>query len=502
MAIHAYTATATRQVRDDIAVQLGLSRPEIHIGFFDRPNLFYKVESRQGNGHEQIARILRRHKGESGIIYCIRRKDVDKLCEWLGAQGFRAAPYHAGMEDQPRKLAQEAFISEDVDIIVATVAFGMGIDKSNVRYVIHAGMPKSLEHYQQESGRAGRDGPGGGVRPSLFRRADYGVWKSIMRDMEPEPQKIAFGKLSGMYDYCSGAVCRHDSILSYFGQSLEKDNCYACDICLGEMEQVPDSLVTAQKILSCVVRLREERGADYVASVLLGSTDHGISEAGHHELSTFGLLKQHPKEIVRSWIGQLASQKHLERNEETHALSVTEAGWQALRGKAAPRLFVPSAQPDKSLVPSADTAEAKKKLRRAPEQDSWEGVDEGLFEKLRELRLGIAREKNLPPYVVFSDAALRDMARKRPASRAEFLQIKGVGEKKAEDYEDRFLFAIRTYCVEHSLAFSIFPAEEKPADRDKAMAIALSREGKSVREIARSIDRAESAVREYLRGQE
>ena len=231
--IGAYTATATDQVRKDIAEQLKLNNPKMLIGSFDRPNLIYKVQQRN-NIIKQVCEVIDRHKGESGVIYCIRRKDVDRMCDQLSRKGYSVAPYHAGMDDKDRKKSHEMFISEKVDIIVATVAFGMGIDKSNVRYVIHAGMPKSLEHYQQESGRAGRDGLE--AQCCLFYSGgDYGTWKSLMADMPPEAQKIAILKLSAMYNYCTAATCRHKTILHYFGQDLDSDNCNACDMCLGQV---------------------------------------------------------------------------------------------------------------------------------------------------------------------------------------------------------------------------------------------------------------------------
>ncbi|MHC4755129.1 MAG: DNA helicase RecQ [Planctomycetota bacterium] len=434
--IAAYTATATDHVRADIAEQLKLNNPRILVGSFDRPNLVYKVQPRN-NIIKQVCSVIDRHKGESGIIYCIRRKDVDRMCAQLESKGYNAAPYHAGMEDADRKKNQDMFINEKVDIIVATVAFGMGIDKSNVRYVIHTGMPKSLEHYQQESGRAGRDGLEADC--SLFYSGgDYGTWKSLMSDMPEEAYKIAMIKLGNMYSYCTAGVCRHKAILRYFGQNLGTDSCNACDMCLGEFEYIDDALIIAQKILSCIVRLEQRFGGGYVALVLIGSKDKRIIENNHDMLSTYGLLSDYSKHTVHDWIEQLTGQDYIEKYGEYNVLRVTEKGRAVLKGEETPRLLKPAIR------------KAKVKLSKAV-TDSWEGVDKGLFEALRILRSEIAGKKKIPAYVVFGDATLRDMARKRPDSLDTFLYVKGVGEKKCKKYGETFIAAISDYCSEHSL---------------------------------------------------
>jgi len=432
--IAAYTATATEQVRNDIAEQLRLNKPAMLIGSFDRPNLVYKVQPRK-NVIKQVCAVLDRHKGESGIIYCIRRKDVDNMCVQLASHGYSIAPYHAGMTDEDRKNNQDQFINEKVDTIVATIAFGMGIDKSNVRYVIHTGMPKSLEHYQQESGRAGRDSLE--AECCLFYSGgDYGIWKSLMSDMPAEAQKIAMVKLSGMYSYCTGGVCRHKAILRYFGQDINKDNCTACDMCLGELDYIDDALTTAQKILSCIVRLDQRFGGGYTALVLTGSTDKRIAENNHDKLSTYGLLKDYSKHIVHDWIEQLIGQDYIEKTGEYNVLNVTEKGWGVLKGKETPRL----------LKPAERHAEISKVVAY-----SWDGVDKGLFEALRKLRATIAGKKRIPAYIVFGDAALRDMARRRPSTLEGFLEVKGVGEKKCRQYGEVVLAAIKDYCLANSL---------------------------------------------------
>jgi ATP-dependent DNA helicase RecQ len=255
-----------------------------------------------------------------------------------------------------------------------------------------------------------------------------------MKDTEPEAQQIALVKLSRMYSYCTGGVCRHKAILRYFGQDLDKVNCAACDICLGELDYMEDSLVTAQKILSCVVRLGERFGGSYTASVLVGSRDKRITENGHDTLTTYGLLSEHSRHTVHDWIEQLIGQDYVKKTGEYNVLNVTEKGWGVLKGKETPRILKPAQKPAKVSKIAAD---------------SWDGVDKGLFEALRKLRAAIAGEKKVPAYVVFGDAALRDMARHRPSTLGGFLEVKGVGEKKCRLYGETVLAAIKDYCLDH-----------------------------------------------------
>ncbi len=420
----AYTATATSQVRSDICAQLTLKDPEMLVGSFDRPNLSYTIRQR-GDITRQVVRVINEHKDQSGVIYCIRRKDVEDMTEKLNKLGYKAAAYHAGMSDKDRKGNQDKFIKEKVDIIVATVAFGMGIDKSNVRFVIHTGMPKSLEHYQQESGRAGRDrleaqcwlfyGPG-----------DYMLWKRLISDSDNDQAvKIALAKLSHMYNFCTSGNCRHQTILKYFGQTLDKDNCQACDVCLGELEEVADSLVIGQKILSCVARLGQSFGGNYTAQVLTGSEDMRILEARHNELSTWGLLREFNRSIIQNWIEQLCGQGFLVKAGEYNVLHITEKGLELLRGKEKPRLIKPLDKKEKVSKTAASSAR--------PQQD-WQGVDMALFEKLRDFRSAKAYSKGLPTYVIFGDATLRELARYKPTNEEALLEIKGIGQKKADQY--------------------------------------------------------------------
>lgn len=436
--IHAYTATATPQVREDIATQLGVREPRFVVGSFDRRNLIYKLLRRDGL-LRQIREVLDRHRDESGIVFCITRKEVEATAAALVAAGYKALPYHAGMDDAQRQRNQDAFMQEKVDTIVATIAFGMGIDKSNVRYVVHAGMPKSLENYQQESGRAGRDSLEAEC-VLIYSGQDFLTWQRIIEDADGTPDG-ALDALRAMWQFCTSVVCRHRSLLEHFGQTLDEASCEACDVCLGDLDLVDDPLIIGQKIASCVLRLNQQYGGDYTAKVLIGSGETQIVERGHDGLSTFGILKSENKRTVRDWIEQLVGQEFLVKEGEFNVLKVTSAGRRMLKGDQQPQLLRP--------------AKSTRSRRAAPISDSWEGVDRGLFEALRALRRAEATTRNLPPYMIFDDAALRDMARRRPASGPSFHAVRGVGEKKLKDFGQEFVALIVDYCDRHSLATDV-----------------------------------------------
>src|SRR5438876_719012 len=293
--VHAYTATATERVRADIIEQLRLQDPSVLVGAFDRPNLVYRIVPRV-DAEAQALEVLRRHPGEAAIVYCISRKDAESMAESLRDEGLRAACYHAGMDADERRKTQDAFAAEEIDVVAATVAFGMGIDRSDVRSVIHAAMPKSIEHYQQETGRAGRDGLEAEC-VLLYSAADAMRWESLIEKSAAEaaaaPEIIAASRnlLDQMRRFCTGVHCRHRMLSEYFGQAFSNPECDACDVCLNEIEGVADATVTAQKILSCVARTGQRFGAEHVVDVLLGANTERVRRWRHDQVKTYGLMK-------------------------------------------------------------------------------------------------------------------------------------------------------------------------------------------------------------------
>lgn len=497
VAVHAYTATATELVRQDIAEQLRLRDTEFIVGSFDRPNLQYCVMRRQ-QVKSQIRDVIARHKGESGIIYCISRREVDAIAAELKEDGYRALPYHAGLTDEQRHKHQDMFVSDKVDIIVATVAFGMGIDKPDVRFVIHAAAPKSVEHYQQETGRAGRDS-----LPSecalFYSHGDFMTWEKMQSELEGEAAAQMKASLRRMQDYCSSMTCRHRTLVEHFGQTYEGDNCAGCDVCLDQLELVAEPLILAQKILSCVVRVREMFGATYVSQVLCGSKEARILENGHDKLSTYNLLAEFHHKVVREWIEQLVGQGCLEKEGEYHTLRVTPFGRQVLKGAAVPRLL----QPTKKRAASTTTSS-----RTAVEEQPF---DAGLFEFLRGLRKELAEARGIPPFMVFGDVTLRDLARRRPVTADAFHEVHGVGDRKAAEYGDVFRAAIAEYCTAQQLPTEVEAPKiaavpvlaERPKDPSERSAVqcaadAYFRSGLTVAEVAEKMDRAVSTTQAYL----
>ncbi|MEM6455603.1 MAG: RecQ family ATP-dependent DNA helicase [Acidobacteriota bacterium] len=461
--LHAFTATATARVSDDIVTQLALRDPAVLIGPFDRPNLTYRAIRRTGLTG-QLNRILARHEGEAGIIYCLSRRQTEQVAGTLQRAGHRAVAYHAGLSDGERASNQEAFLNERVDIVVATVAFGMGIDRSDVRFVIHATAPKSLEHYQQEAGRAGRDGLGAEC-VLLHSPSDFLTWKRMMvenGEFTPSAQQ----QIWDMEAYAVQTRCRHAALASYFGQVYapperaegdQRRGCGACDWCLGELEAIEGSVTLARKILACVARLRQRWGVGHVVDVLRGRETEKIRQGRHDQLSTYGLLPDVPPAELRSCVEQLVDLRLLQLTDDRYpTLRLTESGLHLMKTGAMPAGDAPDGKAELTLYrharpPGSSGGGSGRGTRRRRgsgaglDEKAWEGVDRALFEDLRALRKELAADRGVPPYVIFQDTVLRALARERPADRAALLEIRGIGEKKAEDLGPAFLDRIANF---------------------------------------------------------
>ena len=425
------TATATERVRQDIIQQLTLRNPYIHVASFNRPNLYYEVRPKTKHSFAEVLQIIQK-KGGSGIIYCLSRKKVDEVASKLQQSGIQALPYHAGMNDVDRATNQTRFIRDDVQVMVATIAFGMGINKPDVRFVIHYDLPKNLEGYYQESGRAGRDNEP--AHCSLF--FGYGDVKTIdyIIEQKPDPQeqRIARQQLRRVINYAESTDCRRTIQLSYFGDSFP-GNCGTCDNCCNQ-KPVEDWTIEAMKFLSCVARCQEKFGMNHIIDVLRGSKSQKVLQYQHHQLSTYGIGKDRSADEWKKLSRSLLNQGFLdEKTDGFPVLKLNEKSWEIMKRQRTVQI---------AIEPQREVAEKVRYL----------AVEvEGLFAILRTLRKQIADEQFVPPYVVFADKSLRDMAKKRPQNLREFEEVYGVGSNKRDKYGKVFLEAIRTFCQEQDL---------------------------------------------------
>ncbi|MCD4825075.1 MAG: DNA helicase RecQ [Phycisphaerae bacterium] len=441
--VAAFTATATHRVQEDIIQRLGLRDPLTVRASFDRPNLFLQIEPKN-DLHRQIPAFLRKHPGESGIIYRTTRSDVNAMAEFLADQGINARPYHAGMDAEVRKANQEAFNRDEVNVIVATIAFGMGIDKSNVRFVLHGDLPKNMEGYYQEIGRAGRDG-----EPAhcilYFGYGDTSTIRYFIGKMEDENERAAAEcKLNDILSYAGATACRRQRILAYFGETYESDNCGTCDVCAGDVERV-DATVESQMIMSAIVRTDQRFGASHIVDIVVGANTKKIRQLGHDQIKTYGVgkdkgkTKRHWRRILDNLVAQGCL---LSVGGEYPTLQLSQKGHDVLFGRTTFEIFEKIEK--KSKPPSSAETETKKRPRRS-RLDIVEDYDYDLFEQLRAVRTSLARRQNVPPFVVFSDRTLHEMARDIPTSPTAMRQITGVGERKLAQYGEDFLAAIRKY---------------------------------------------------------
>ncbi len=494
VSVHAFTATATPRVRADIAAQLQLENPEILVGNFDRPNLVYRIVPRVDEC-TQIVEVIRRHPHEAVIVYCITRKSTENIAAVLKANGINAAAYHAGMEHEQRRKTQEAFAGETLDVVVATVAFGMGIDRSNVRCVIHAAMPKSIEHYQQETGRAGRDGLEAEC-VMLYSAADAGKWQRLF-SMNGEEGQTTFDAqielLRHLQGLCGTINCRHRALVQYFGQNYKKENCGCCDVCLGEVKGMDGGTVLAQKILSCVARLNFSYGVKYIVQVLRGSKAEQVLQRGHDQLSTHGILHHLPEKYLTNLVYQLVDLGLLVRKDGEYPVYLPGNNALAvLRGEQEVQLIEPK---------------MKHARKTKVDQASWEGVDRDLFEHLRELRRAIADERGVAAFVILGDTVLRSLARVRPDTLAGLEKIRGIGEKKRNDFGPRFVQAIVEYCAGQNLkanqpglvpTIEIVRPRQTNSNAMRMKAQGMFRGGASIDRVMKATDRARSTVTGYL----
>lgn len=429
----ALTATADDATRKDIMQRLQLVEPHTYLGSFDRPNIRYNLVEKH-KPVSQVVRYLETQKGNCGIIYCGSRKKVEMVTEKLCNNGIRAAGYHAGMDTDERAYVQDAFQRDDIQIVVATVAFGMGINKPNVRFVVHFDIPRNIESYYQETGRAGRDGlPAEAMM--LFDPADMGWLRRMLDEKEEGPQKqVEMHKLNAMSAFAEAQTCRRQVLLNYFGEYRDKP-CGNCDICLDPPKHF-DATEEAQKALSCVYRVNQSFGMGYVVEVMRGMQNIRVRDNGHDKLSTYGIGRDHSHDYWISIFRQLIHKGLLFQNiTRNSTLQLTAEARPLLRGEMSLEL----------AVPRLDTAARSAKADKLTSKN----YDKKLFAKLRKLRKSIADEDGLPPYVVFSDATLIDMAEILPTSYGEMLAVNGVGQRKLDKYADPFLDLIQEHITNH-----------------------------------------------------
>lgn len=431
----ALTATADKQTRQDILHRLKLNDAHIHIASFNRPNIRYTILEKQ-KPFNQLTQFLKNHQDEFGIIYCLSRKRVEEIANKLQENGFSALAYHAGLGAKQRHKTQEDFQRDNVNIVVATIAFGMGIDKPNVRFVVHYDLPKHIEGYYQETGRAGRDG-----LPSeallLYGLNDTAIIRALIESgQNPDLQRIELHKLNCMTAFAESQTCRRRVLLNYFNEQLNED-CGNCDICLNPPETY-DATIDAQKALSCVYRLQQRYGVNYVIDILRGKEEERIKRLAHDQLSTYGIGKELSQTEWYSVFRQLIHLGYLEQDIANYSvLKLTEQARVILRGET--KLIL--------AKPRIKQAEPKKVSTKKVAAQNLE-YDKRLFEKLRQVRKMLAEKAAVPPFVIFSDASLIEMAAYLPTTETEFLAINGVGQKKLESYGDVFIDAITQFKAE------------------------------------------------------
>ncbi|WP_019504916.1 DNA helicase RecQ [Pleurocapsa sp. PCC 7319] len=470
--IQALTATATKRVQQDIIQQLNLRSPDVHVASFDRTNLHYEVQTKDRNIYRKLLRAIRAESG-AGIVYCLSRRSVEEVATRLQYDGVDALPYHAGLSDRERSNNQTSFLRDDVQIIVATIAFGMGINKPDVRFVFHYDLPRSIESFYQESGRAGRDG-----EPSksilFFSLGDRQKIEFLIKQKpDHNEQKIALQQLRQVINYAEGNDCRRTIILRYFGERY-RGNCGKCDNCLNP-KPIEDWTVEAQKFLSCVARCQEKFGINHIVDVLIGSRKQKIFQYGHHLLSTYGIGKGRTADEWRMLGRSLVHQGLVGQTTDGYPiLKLNKRSWEIFRNQLVVKIAVNQHQTKTSATYNPRKAEA-----------------ELLFEKLRKLRKQIADHNSLAPYMIFADSSLKLMAQIRPQTLTDFAKLSGVNEYKAHQYGDSFISAIREFTEQHKLPVNL-------PSKSQMTTLQLHQQGLSVVEIAKQRGFAVSTINSHL----
>ncbi len=432
--IAAFTATATEKVQSDIIRILKLDDPFTVRASFNRKELSYNIKPKK-DILIQISTYIKDHPNDAGIVYRLSRKDVDKTTEYLRNKGINALPYHAGMNKDQRSLNQELFNNDDVQVIVSTNAFGMGVDKSNVRFIIHGDLPKSMEAYYQETGRAGRDGMDSECL-LFFSSGDIVRQKYFIDQLESqEEQRNSLDNLNKLVRLCTVNVCRRKQILSHFGEELE-ENCGSCDVCTDTTEKV-EATVDAQKVLSAMARTGEGFGISHIIDIVSGADTAKIREKGHESLKTYGVGKDKSKKWWRGIVDELIGQQMIYQDSERYnILKMNESGKRILFGE------------ESFFISDTTASQETKNKTNSLIQRTLAPADENLLSKLKEIRKELARKRRVPPYVIFSDKTLAEMSRMKPETGSEMLEVSGVGEKKLEVYGEIFLSEIRNYIAD------------------------------------------------------
>jgi ATP-dependent DNA helicase RecQ len=470
--LQALTATATKRVQQDIIQQLNLRSPDVYVASFDRTNIHYEVKPKDRNVYLKMLRAIRGESG-AGIVYCLSRRSVEEVATRLQHDGIKALPYHAGLSDQERNSNQTSFLRDDIQVMVATIAFGMGINKPDVRFVFHYDLPRSLESFYQESGRAGRDG-----EPSksilYFSLGDRKKIEFLIEQKaDKTEQKIAQQQLHQVISYAEGNDCRRTIILRYFGERY-RGNCDRCDNCLNP-KPIEDWTVEAQKFLSCVARCEEKFGINHIVDVLIGSRKQKIYQYGHHLLSTYGIGNGRTAKEWRMLGRSLVHQGLVGQTTDGYpVLKLNKRSWEIFRNQLSVKIAIDKHQAETTTTYNPRQAEA-----------------ELLFEKLRTVRKQIADRNSLAPYMIFADSSLKLMAQTRPQNLADFTNLSGVNEHKAQQYGSSFISAILEFTAQHQLPISL-------PSKSQMLTLQLHQQGLSVAEIAQQREFAVSTITSHL----